>query len=87
MDEKFWLPTGADGGPVPHVALNGLSDETRRKLLGDVRASIKRLKGSRLAPPLEASAICAFEEMARRLEASFPGQPRRPWWRRRIRGL
>ena len=24
---------------------------------------------------------------ARRLEASFPGQPRRPWWRRRICGL
>jgi hypothetical protein len=88
MDEKFWLPTGADGGSVPHVALNGLSDETRMKLLGDVRTNIKRLKASRLAPPLEASeAIRAFEEMARRLEASFPSQPRQPWWRRRIQGL
>ena len=86
MDGKFWLPTGADGRPVPDVALNGLSDETRRKLLGDVRTNIKRLKASRLAPPLEASeAIRAFEEMARRLEVSFPGQPRLPWWRRRIR--
>jgi hypothetical protein len=85
MDEKFWLPTGADDGPVPDVALNGLSDEARRKLLDDVRASIKRLRASRLAPPLEAAeAIRAFEGMARRLEASFRGQPRRPWWRRRI---
>jgi hypothetical protein len=39
MDEKFWLPTGADGGLVPDVALNGFSDETRRKLLDDVRAN------------------------------------------------
>jgi hypothetical protein len=37
MDEKFWLPTGADGA-VPNVALNELSDEARRKLLGDVKA-------------------------------------------------
>ena len=89
MDEKFWLPTGADGWPVarPDEVLNGLSDEARRNLLDGVRANIKQLKASRLAPPLDvADAIRAFEEMARRLEASFPGQPRRPWWRRRIWG-
>jgi hypothetical protein len=90
MNEKFWLLTGADGEPVarPHDALDGLSDEARRKLLDGVRATIKQLKASRLAPPLDAAeAIRAFEEMARRLDASFPGQPRRPWWRRRIWGL
>ena len=89
MDEKFWLPTCADGWPVarPDEVLNGLSDEARRNLLDGVRANIKQLKASRLAPPLDvAEAIRAFEEMARRLEASFPGQPRRPWWRRRIWG-
>jgi hypothetical protein len=58
MDEKFWLPTGADGWPVASP------DEAHA-----------------------AEAIRTFEEMARRLEASFPGQPRRPWWRRHIWGL
>jgi hypothetical protein len=77
MDEKFWLPTGAAGWPVEDEALNGLSDEARRNLLDGVRANIKQLKASRLAPPLDvAEAIRAFEAMARRLEASFPGQPR-----------
>jgi hypothetical protein len=83
MDEKFWLPTGADSWPVPDDALDGLSDDARSELLGDVRASIKQLKASRLAPPLEASeAIRAFEEIARRLEASFPSPPRLLSWRR-----
>jgi hypothetical protein len=83
MDEKFWLPTGADSNLMPDDALDGLSDEARRKLFGHVRANIKQLKASRLAPPLEASeAIRAFEEIARRLEASFPSPPRRLSWRR-----
>ena len=63
MDEKFWLPTGADGWPVarPDEALNGLSDEARRNLLDGVRANIKQLKASRLAPPLDvADAIRAL---------------------------
>jgi hypothetical protein len=55
-------------------------------LLDGVRANIKRLKASRLAPPLDAvEAIRAFEEMARRIEASFPSPPHRPW-RRRVWG-
>ena len=90
MNDEFWLPTGADGGPVakPDDALDGFSDEARKKLLDGVRTNIKRLKASRLAPSLDAAeAIRAFEEMARRLEASFPSQPRQPWWRRRIQGL
>jgi hypothetical protein len=84
VDEKVWLPTGAwlptSADDAPGDALDGLSDEARAKLLDGVRANIKRLKTSRLAPPLDAvEAIRAFEEMARRLEASFSGQPRRPW--------
>ena len=91
MDEKVWLPTGAwlptSADDAPGDALDGLSDEARAKLLDGVRANIKRLKTSRLAPPLDAvEAIRAFEEMARRLEARFPGQPRRPWWPRRVWG-
>ena len=82
MDEKVWLPTGAwlptSADDAPDDVLDGLSDEARRGLLDSVRANIKRLKTSRLAPPLDAvEAIRAFEEMARRIEASFPSPPHR----------
>jgi hypothetical protein len=82
VNEKVWLPTGAwfptSTDDAPDDVLGGLSDEARRGLLDGVRANIKRLKASRLAPPLEAAeAIRAFEEMARRIEASFPSPPHR----------
>ena len=80
MDEKVWLPTGAwlptSADDAPGDVLDGLSDEVRRGLLDSVRANIKRLKTSRLAPPLDAAeAIRAIEEMARRIGDSTPTSP------------
>jgi hypothetical protein len=86
MDEKILLPTGAwlpISADVASDALARLSGEARMAVLDGVRAKIKQLKTSRLAPPLDAAvSIRAYEEMARRIEASFPSPPRRPWRRR-----